>query len=135
MAARTIWLCRFIGLFALIVGLSSLIRGGDLATNMRLIVADRPLLFVIGVIALSAGLAMVLLHNVWSGGAATIIITVIGWLSTLRGVFILLTPVDLEARLLSGINLGALASFYTVVFIVLGLYLTYAGFRKRTPAL
>src|SRR5271165_6717547 len=135
MTARTIWLCRFIGLFALVTGFGMLLRGSDFATTMELIVADRPLLFVIGIAALSAGLAIVLVHNVWSGGAATIIITVIGWLSTLRGVFILLTPVDLEARLLSGINLGALASFYTVVFIVLGLYLTYAGFRKRTPAL
>jgi len=134
MTARTIWLCRFIGLFALVTGFGMLLRGSDFATTMELIVADRPLLFVIGIAALSAGLAIVLVHNVWSGGAATIIITVIGWLSTLRGVFILWTPADVATRLVGGLNLGALASFYIAIFILVGLYLTYAGFRARTAA-
>jgi hypothetical protein len=37
-------------------------------------------LFVVGVIAVAAGLAMVLGHNVWSGGVLPVVITLTGWL-------------------------------------------------------
>jgi hypothetical protein len=39
------------------------------------------------------GLAIVLVHNVWSGGLLHVVITVIGWLSLMKGLlFVFLTP-------------------------------------------
>jgi hypothetical protein len=134
MPARTIWLSRFLGSFALIMGLGMLVRAADFAALMALVVADRPLLLLIGVVALSAGLAIVLTHNVWSGSVAAVIVTIAGWLSALRGVFILLLPADVSTRLLGAIHLVALEHFYAAVFIILGLFLTYAGFSARAPA-
>jgi hypothetical protein len=132
MSARTAWLSRLIGLFALVTGFSMLVRGADFADTMNLMIADRPLLFLIGVIALSAGLAIVLAHNIWSGSVAAVIVTVVGWLSIVRGVFILSLPGDTARRVLHGLNLGAVAHIYTVIFLICGIYLTYAGFRART---
>lgn len=136
MADRTIWLSRFLGSFALIVGSAMLFRNADYAVTMQLIVASRPLLLFVGVSALAAGLAMVLAHNVWSGSAAAVIVTVIGWLSTLRGIVVLMLPSDAAAGILRGWDFGALALFYGVVFVAVGAYLTYAGFapKPREPA-
>ena len=46
---------------------------------------DRPLLFLVGIITVIAGLAIVLVHNVWSGGAAPVIFTLFGCVILLKG--------------------------------------------------
>jgi len=43
-------------------------------------------------VALCAGLALVLAHNVWSGGALPILVTIVGWISLLKGLMILILP-------------------------------------------
>jgi hypothetical protein len=134
MSARTAWLSRLVGLFAVIMGLAMLVRGADFAVTMALMVADRPLMFLIGVIALGAGLVIVLAHNVWSGSVAAVSITVIGWLSIARGVFLLCLPADTRLRILHDVNFNAIAWIYIVLFLIVGLYLTYAGFSARSAS-
>src|SRR5580700_8651196 len=55
------------------------------------LVRSRGLMLIAGSFNLAAGLAIMLGHNVWSGGALTIV-TLIGWLVALRGVVWLITP-------------------------------------------
>jgi len=38
------------------------------------------MMLTLGVIALAAGLAMVLAHNIWWGDALGVIVTLIGWI-------------------------------------------------------
>jgi len=132
MSARTIYLSRLIGLFALIVGVSMFVGRVDFANTMMLMTKDQPLLYVIGIFALVVGLAIVLAHNIWSGLTA-IIVTLIGWLSILRGVFLLFVSAGVEANFLASINFGALATFYACIFVIVGAYLTYAGFSAPAP--
>ena len=56
------------------------------------LVRSRGLMLIAGSFNLAAGLAIVLGHNVWSGGALTVVVTLIGWLVALRGVVRLFTP-------------------------------------------
>ena len=53
------------------------------------LVADAPLVLIAGVFTLFGGLAIVLLHNYWSGGALTVIITLLGWLTLIKAVLLL----------------------------------------------
>ena len=53
------------------------------------IAGNAPELFLCGVIATVAGLAIVLGHNVWSGGALPVVVTLSGWLALLKGVSLL----------------------------------------------
>jgi hypothetical protein len=46
---------------------------------------------ILGIITLAAGLAMVLAHNIWSGGALVVVITLVGWMA-LHQESILLVP-------------------------------------------
>jgi len=90
-------------------------------------------MLVVGVFTLFAGLAMVLGHNVWRGGALTIVVTVIGWLTLLKAVLILFIPLYV-ATLLPLALLQSNHFFYVrlAVTLLLGIYLTYGGFAASS---
>ena len=67
---RTRFLTRLIGLFLVIVSLAMLVQKEGLAPAIAALVHDRAALLVLAMIGLAAGLAMVLAHNVWSGGSS-----------------------------------------------------------------
>ena len=47
-------------------------------------------MFVLSIIIVAAGLAMVLAHNIWSGGAQAVVVTLVGWLTLIKGLLYLL---------------------------------------------
>jgi putative exporter of polyketide antibiotics len=69
MSPRTLFLARLIGLYCILIALAMFVRGQSTVDTVAGLLRDPPLMFVLGVITLAAGLAMVLVHNVWSGGA------------------------------------------------------------------
>ena len=72
---------------------------------------------------------MILGHNVWSGGALPVIVTLIGWLALIKGLLLLfLSP---EA-VLGGLQYEQLFYMYAAIALILGVYLTYAGFRSTS---
>jgi hypothetical protein len=91
------------------------------------------LILVLGVIILAVGLAMVLTHNIWSGGALAVVITVIGWLTLIKGLFFvyLLPYVGVECYLKVLQNPPI---FYScmVLWLAVGIYLTYGGFTSKS---
>jgi hypothetical protein len=55
---------------------------------------NAPLMLLTSAVTLTLGLAMVIGHNVWSGGALPVTVTVVGWLTLFKGLaFLLLPPV------------------------------------------
>ena len=50
------------------------------------------------------GLAIVLLHNYWSGGALTVIITLLGWLTLIKAVLLLVLPSTKLVALYGGVS-------------------------------
>jgi hypothetical protein len=133
MSARTIYLSRLIGLFLLIAGLDMFVRHADFANTIMLMVKDVPLMYVTGLIALTVGLAVVLTHNIWSGLPA-IVVTLIGWMSLLKGVFLLFLSSGWVASIAGTWDYPGIGIIYGCVFVILGAYLTYAGFSARATA-
>jgi hypothetical protein len=87
--------------------------------------------YVAGLMAVTAGLAIVLGHNVWSGGAAPVIVTLIGWAALIKGaLLLLLSPAAAADVFLGGYHYAQLFYFYAAVSLLLGIYLTYAGARS-----
>jgi hypothetical protein len=80
------------------------------------------------VIALIAGLAMVLGHNVWSGGVLPVIVTLVGWLVTIRGAVLLALPQDAKLKLFEALRYEERFFVYMGATLVLGIYLTFAAF-------
>jgi hypothetical protein len=92
-----------------------------------------PVLLIAGIIALIAGLAMVLGHNVWSGGLLPVVVTVVGWITLSRGLFVLFLTPEAEVRLFAGVHFEQLFYLYVAIPFALGVYLTAAGFRANAP--
>lgn len=90
MTRITIFLSRLLGLFTLFVAFSMLVQRHVIIETAAAVIHDRPLLLVVGMIALTAGLAMVLSHNVWSGGVLPVVVTLFGWSLVIRGALLLL---------------------------------------------
>ena len=129
MPSRTIFLSRLLGLYCLLVAIGMMIHRQLTVETVTALLHDAPLMFIVGIMALAAGLAIVLAHNVWSGGVLPVVITVIGWLSLIKGLlFVFLTP-DMEADLfLDKMHYGQLFYIYAGISLFLGVYLTYCGF-------
>ena len=89
MKPQTIFLGRFFGLYTLIITGCILVNRQAAIVTIPAMLADRPLMLIVAIIALVGGLAMVLGHNIWSGGTLTILVTVLGWVILIRGVLFL----------------------------------------------
>jgi hypothetical protein len=69
MLPRTLFLSRLIGLYCILIALSMITRKQTTLESVTTLLHDPSMMFVLGAITLIAGLAMVLMHNIWSGGA------------------------------------------------------------------
>ena len=68
------------------------------------------------------GLAMVLGHQVWSGGALPVVVTLIGWAALLKGIVLLLVPAKRVADAYKGIGFERFFHVWLVVVLVIGLW-------------
>jgi hypothetical protein len=127
----TVSLRRLIGLFALLLALSLLTHKEAAVETLTALVRNPPLLLVFGMVWLAAGLAIVLGHNVWSGGALPVVITVVGWLLLIRGLLFLFLSPSAAVGLFAGLHFEQLFYLYVGISLLFGVCLTYGGFRSR----
>jgi len=131
MSPRTAYLGRLLGLFMLIMGTGECTQGTLMVAMADQMVHDPALLLMSGLATATAGLAIVLAHNVWRGSAVAVIVTVLGWLLLIKGAALVIVPA-------SGWTTAVLASHYADYYLawaaiplILGGYLTFAGFSAR----
>jgi uncharacterized membrane protein len=91
-------------------------------------VADGPVMLVYAIFSLAAGLAIILGHNVWSGGTLPVIVTLVGWLIFAKGLVLMLVTPETLTPLLERMQQHYHYPVYVVPALIIGLYLTYAGF-------
>ena len=68
MSVHTVFLAQLFGLYCLIMAAAMLSQPEAFVTIVHGFVADAPLVLIAGVFTLFGGLALVLLHDYWSGG-------------------------------------------------------------------
>src|ERR1035438_9810008 len=133
MSSRTLFLSRLIGLYCIVIALSMMIRRQAIVEAVTVLLQNPSMTLILGVITLAAGLAMVLAHNIWSGGALVVVVTLVGWITLIKSLFFLFLPPEIEAGLFLGqLHYQELFYLYTGVSLVLGIYLTYGGFKSRS---
>ena len=134
MSSQTRFLARLIGLFLVAMSLALVVNQTAMTDTVTAIVHAPGLLLAFGMIALVVGLAVVLSHNLWSGGAAVILVTLFGWLMLVRGVGLLLLPSAVIVSLFERVHFGEFAYLYAAVVFVVGLFLAWSGFRSPPAA-
>ena len=128
MSQLTVFLARLLGLFTVLIIGAMLLRGSVMVDAA---LANQPVMLTYGMISLALGLAMVLGHNVWSGGALPVVVTLVGWLILAKGLVLLLVSPEAMTRFYSHMQYRENFNFYLLPSLVIGLYLTWAGFTAR----
>ena len=134
MSPLTIFLAKLLGLYCTIFALAMMTRKQNAVATVKAIVANPPVLFFAEAISLVCGLAMIIGHNIWSGGALPVVVTLVGWLMVIRGAGLLALSPAGAAKLLEVLRYERLFYFYMGGTLVLGLYLTWAGFSDNGRA-
>jgi len=125
--ALTTYLAELLGLYIVLVGVVMVVKPQPIRELMTAIVAQRALLFLVGALRVLLGLAIVLAHNRWSGTLPAVV-TLIGWITLVRGIVMWLVPPETERKMVAYFQRSG--PYYTtaIIAIVLGLWLAYAGF-------
>jgi hypothetical protein len=129
MSRLTIFLARLIGLFTVLLISALLLRGSSMVETL---IADRPLMLTYAIISLAIGLAMILGHNVWSGGALPVVVTLVGWLILAKGLLLMFLTPEALTQFVERMHYGEHIYLYVAPSLVIGLYLTWAGFAAPT---
>jgi len=133
MSSRTIFLSRLIGLYCIVIAVSMMTRRQATVETVTALLQNPSMMLIVGIITLAAGLAVVLAHNIWSGGALVVVVTLVGWITLIKSLFFLFLPPEIEAGLFLGqLHYRQLFYMYTAISLVLGVYLTYGGFKSRS---
>ncbi|MBU1924127.1 MAG: hypothetical protein KJ710_07740, partial [Candidatus Omnitrophica bacterium] len=85
------------------------------------------LLFFSGLFALVIGVVIILTHNVWVANW-TVIITIIGWLALIKGIWIIVFPNTVPKFIQAYKKNENLLMVNPVVMLILGAVLTFFGF-------
>ncbi len=132
MSERTVFLAKFIGIYCILVAIPMAVNKQATLQMVSALVNDAPVLYLFGLTLVGAGLAVILNHNVWSGGPLPIVVTLVGWLALLKGLLFLFEPPPAAA----GVAIWGTAyqQYYyldVALAFILGAYLAYGGFKSR----
>jgi hypothetical protein len=132
MHTRTIFLGKLIGLFCILFALSMLLRRQQTIAAVDGLLHDAPLMFVTGLVTLGLGIAMVLSHNIWKGGALPVIITIMGWVTLIKGLLLLSLSQDTSSNFfLNTLRYDTYFYLYVAFAFLLGAYLFYAAVTSK----
>lgn len=123
----TIWIAKLLGPIVLVLSVPMVAAPDRLQETTRRFLEDPPLILISGVLAMTAGLAIVNTHNVWMLGWP-LIITLFGWALVLGGATRIMAPalVDRVGGAMTGSP--AMTRIAGVVWGLLGAFLTYQGY-------
>ena len=86
-----------------------------------------PALFA-AIVGLAMGLAMVVGHNGWTGGALPVVVTLVGWWTAIKSLALLTLPQQTMTKVFETARYEQRFYGITAVTLVIGVYLTYASF-------
>ena len=128
MSQTTIFLGRLLGLYLVAISIGMLANRRLTLASLDEMARSGPWMLFSGMVATAAGLAVVLAHNVWSGGALPVVVTLTGWVALLKGVTLLLIPGEQIAASYKGIGFERFFHAWMVVVLALGLWMTWLAF-------
>lgn len=124
----TRFLAKLMGLSLVLVVLGMIINKPATVATMSALFTDPALMFITGAFTMIVGLAVVLGHNRWSGGPLPVIVTLYGWLALIKGALFIWLPPPNQAILYQAMHFEQYFYGYFVCALVIGCYLTVAGF-------
>jgi hypothetical protein len=123
----SIFLARLLGPSMLVVVAGLIVNRANYRALAHEFLGSPALIYLAGLLALVAGLAIVLTHNVWVMGWP-VIITIFGWASLIAGILRIVFPTPLARFAERVVDNQAVLIGSILVYLVLGAWLTYVGY-------
>ena len=122
------FLVQLFGLILLIAGVGLLHRQKTVMASVTKLAKDELAMFMWGMIALAAGLSVVLHINEWNGEWYEVLITLLGWIMVIKGALLVLLPASSWSGIIKKFNNPSAYWLKGLIMVVLGLYLCAIGF-------
>jgi hypothetical protein len=130
MSPTTIFLGRLLGLYLIAISIAMLASKPRTLATLDEMARSGPWMLFSGLAATAAGLAIVLAHNVWTGGALTVVVTLFGWAALLKGASLLLVPPEQMAAAYKGVGFERFFHVWIGAVLVLGLWIALDAFAS-----
>ena len=127
--ALTHFYAALFGILFLGIGIGMLFNRRDMLAVFEEMAKSRVGVFTFAIINTLLGVTIILTHNVWNGTLGTTLVSLLGWLLTVRGLLLFIVPHHHVARLLERATKSAFP-LITLGTILVGVYFTYVGFVK-----
>ena len=126
----TAFIAKLVGIYVTVISVVLMAGKGSSIEMMSSMVRNPELLFVLGILGMTAGLAIILVHNVWSAGALSVMVTLVGWTAALKGITLMVLAVKGRgSAILDALQYRRFFYLYMGFAVLLGLYLAISGFR------
>ena len=112
-----------------VLGLALALNRTTFRTLANELLASTALVFLAGVITLTAGVAIVLTHNVWLA-SWRVLITLLGWLFVVSGLIRMLAPQRAAAWGRNKIDHPLTMQIGGAIWLVVGAVLTFYGYFR-----
>jgi hypothetical protein len=123
---RTRTFARVMGPYLAIIAATAALRPTDMRAMLSRFEADPLWSWITGAFILLFGLMVIALHPYWRGAAA-IIVSALGWLVAVKGLFLVAGPQTYFSMANSAVEAMSWWRSGAVVEVMIGLYLTYVG--------
>ena len=123
----SVFLAQVMGLYFLIAASTAVVARKRMQALIQGFDDNVAVAYLAGVLVVVLGLLLVLSHNVWTTDWR-VIITLVAWLTLLKGIALMLWP-DQVAKLGSSMS-GSGLVIPTTIAVGVGAYLVYVGFAS-----
>jgi hypothetical protein len=128
MSPLTVFLGRFIGLSCLLMCAVLVAKPRTSLAAISAMMESPGLILITGIVTVGGGAAMVVGHNVWSGGALPVAVTLLGWLTLIKGIALMATPPGTLVAFYRALNYPVWFRFYMGVAHAFSAWLTVTAF-------
>ena len=127
--ATSVFIARLAGPVFLALGLGLLVNPGCYREITGEVLRSKALILYAGLLALPAGLAIVLTHNVWTADWR-VVITLLGWLMIASGLLRIVAPAQAAAMGGSKINNPTIQKIGAAIWLGVGALLCFYGYLR-----
>jgi hypothetical protein len=125
----SVFLARLIGPVMLVVGLAAFFNQRTFRDMAEEFLASPALLFLSGLLVMPMGLAIVLVHNIWTADWR-VLVTLFGWINTGAGALRLLAPAWVMQTGRTMLRRPGFVSIAAAIWVALGLLFCLFGYLR-----
>jgi hypothetical protein len=128
MSPLTLFLGGFFGLSCLLMCAVLVARPKASLEAINSMMDNPGLILLTGIFTMAGGAATVVGHNVWSGGALPVVVTLVGWLTLIKGVVLMATPPRALTAFYRRLYYPARFRLYMAAALAFSIWLTVIAF-------